>query len=223
LVAHSFSLRFSLFSVFLKNLYPKIAMSQPASTSVSLSEVQQKLLLGPNGKTILELAHRFSVTITLPSGDSTDVIIAGKECEKALAAIVAIVEPRAKPANSSLVVSINTHSSYTYLKYRLTPNTGQLDEKTVKSWLVERLETFLGVVGGGSLDVDVVVVNVAESSFLLRVPSQYLSSVQGALVLGSEFSEKPAKVEFLVSSTSFTAVAAPDRVSIDSFSTDPMD
>lgn len=74
------------------------------------------------------------------------------------------------------------------------------------------------------MDVDVILVNVAENSFLLRVPSHSVSGVQASIILASEFDGKQCSFEMMVSSTSLTAVAGPDRnVTTKSFSEDPID
>jgi len=100
----------------------------------------------------------------------------------------------------------------------------KLDERTVSIWIQDLLESFAGTVGGGAVDVDVLVVNVAESSFLLRVPSSCLIAVQSVLVLAQEFNGKACAVEMVGCSTCLAAMANAKRdMSMSDFSRDAME
>jgi hypothetical protein len=97
----------------------------------------------------------------------------------------------------------------------------QLDEKSIKKWVDARLDTFAGKLGGVAIGVDVLVVNAAEKSFVLKVPISDSSIVQAAISTADNFNKQPCAPEIIATSPSLTAMAGPSRfVSISQFLTE---
>lgn len=85
------------------------------------------------------------------------------------------------------------------------------DESAIKNWIDNQLLSLGGVVGGGSLDVDVLSVNLEERSFLVRTSSDAVSLLHASLAMANSFLNKPCAIELMCRSTSLIAMAAPSR------------
>ena len=97
----------------------------------------------------------------------------------------------------------------------------QLEEKSVKKWIDGRLESFAGKIGGGAIGVDVLVVNAAEKSFVVKIPISDASIVQAAITTSDSYQKQPCAPELIASSPLLTAMAGPDRfISASQYSTD---
>lgn len=108
-------------------------MSLDSLSVLEVSAPELKLIVGPQGRTIIALTKRFNVRIDLPKGTSTSLNIHGEQSKAALEAIEALLE-RNQPAKEvclstpSTTSSLSTHSlplmslrssiSY-YMKYQL--------------------------------------------------------------------------------------------------------
>ena len=79
-------------------------------------------------------------------------------------------------------------------------------------WINESLESLYGVVGGGSVDVDVIMVNIGELSFLVRTPTNEVLGVQAAIALAQTYHEQPCSASLVASSPNLTVLAAPLRL-----------
>lgn len=112
-------------------------MSSQGFSVLDASSIEQNLIVGPQGKTIIALAKRFNVRIDLPKSPSITIKIFGGQHQAALEAIQSILghqksetkssseitPPTTTEAISSLIGAESVSSlqlpSFYYLKYRL--------------------------------------------------------------------------------------------------------
>lgn len=112
-------------------LHSGMSLGSPSVLEASAAEL--KLVVGPQGRTIIALAKRFNVRIDLPKGTSTQLTIHGEQAHAALEAIELLLERNlehqndnnstlasasAPSAHSLPLSSLRSPTSY-YMKYQL--------------------------------------------------------------------------------------------------------
>lgn len=108
-------------------------MSSSKLLAFEASADEQKLIVGPQGKTILGLTKRFNVRIDLPKAGSSTITVHGEQCQPAVDAIKVLLESK-QPVQgihsasspdgletplSSLPLRELQSSAYHYMKYKL--------------------------------------------------------------------------------------------------------
>lgn len=113
-----------------------------------------------------------------------------------------------------LLASATICPTHVFMEIKLTFGGQQisLEDKTVKTIILDAIRSMYGIVGGAGYDVDVLSLTAPDNIAILRIKSDTVVPVWAALTLQSSYDSKPVTIDILQVSPFLNDLACPGYV-----------